>query len=267
MSTSDSAIKRQQSVHPRRLRIWVVLISALLVGIVVFAVIRGQGSVEGTEFSRTHFTARKFSFYEIPLLGLQITPIHRSERTPETATYLRQKGLIPKLPGGDKKWDVVTISRGLSAAKPNDANFLMEQLTIRSGNHSYWKQWSEDHPENAAVFWPVIHRLAGRELYLLMPALFEIAQTDLSADELTAAIDTYLIANFTDLIADMRAANRNRLANELLIEAMIDYPDAEPLRELASTMKQQPIDPAATRTESVAPSTTKTKTNADAKSP
>jgi len=267
VSTSDSATKRQQSVRPQRLRIWVILISTLLIGIVVFAVIRGQGSVEGTEFSPTHFTARHFSFYEIPLLGIQITPIHRSESTPETATYLRQKGLIPKLPGSDKKWDLVSISRGLSTSTFADANFLMQQLTIRSNSTSYWKQWSEDHPKNAAVLWPVIHRLAGRELYLLMPRLFEIAQTELSADELAVAIDTFLISNLVDLISEMRAANRNLLANQLLAEALIDYPNAQPFGDLVKTMKQPQRDSDTAQSDaanSLAPDAT---TNANAESP
>lgn len=216
----------------RRVRRWVTLIATLLLTLVVLAIVRVQGFVSGREFSPSHFQQRKFSFYEIPVLHLQITPIRRSGTTPSTATYLRQNGLITPDSGEPTDWHLVSISRGLTGTTPADADLLMTQLALQSGGDDYWRKWSKDYPALAKVLWPVIQRLAKRELYVLMPALFELAQFDQPADQLQAQIDQYLQTQYAQLISDMETANRTGLARSLLEEARQDYPQATEFRQL-----------------------------------
>src|SRR6056297_2194037 len=137
--------------------------TCLIVG-VGYLVIRTQGFVSGTEFSPTHFQQREFEFYEIPLLHWQITPIHRSAGTPPTATYIRQKSLIPAPMGVPSDWHLASHSRGLSEQKPADAQLLLWQLTLRADGDPFWRQWSIDHPQHAKLLWPWVQRLAEREL-------------------------------------------------------------------------------------------------------
>ena len=200
-----------------------------------FFVIRTQGYVSGVEFAPSHFQIRDFSFYEIPLLQHQITPIHRKTHSSATATYLRQKSLIPLTGGPAKTWHLVSISRGLTGTTPADASFLVDQMKLRFGGKDYWRQWSIDHPAKAALFWPKIQKLAGRELYVLIPALMELVAADSTkpggntktgnTQALQSKIDEYLQNQYLTLIGDMTAADREPLATALLAEARSDYPD------------------------------------------
>ncbi|KAA1260891.1 hypothetical protein LF1_34330 [Rubripirellula obstinata] len=206
----------------------------LLVG---FFVIRTQGHVSGVEFAPSHFQIREFSFYEIPLLHHQITPIHRKTRTSKTATYLRQKSLIQSTRGPAQTWHLVSLSRGLTGSTPADASFLIDQMELSSAGEDYWRQWSIDHPAKAALVWPVIQKLADRELYVLIPALLELVSANASkavtrTEELKSKIDEHLQDEYFSLIQDMIAADRLPLAEALLDEALADYPENEDLKSI-----------------------------------
>tara|TARA_R110002073_G_scaffold336224_2_gene531064 strand:+ start:12287 stop:13006 length:720 start_codon:yes stop_codon:yes gene_type:complete len=209
------------------------VIGTIFVSLFVLLFVRTQGFVSGREISPDTFVMRDFQFYEIPLVHLQITPIRRTASTPKTAIYLRQKKLVvdPSTPTG--RWDLVRIARGFTGATPMDGQLLVDQLSLEHQGNEYWRQWSIDHPGHAKVFWPVIQRLANRELYLLMPPLFELAQRQQTAAELGAKIDQMLVTQYRDLILDMRSAKRDELATGLLEEALKDFPDAEELKVLS----------------------------------
>lgn len=240
-STANSApAKRGKSL--RRL---VIAISAILLTLLLFIIVRIQGHVTGQEFAPTHFQQRDFSFYEIPLIHLQITPIKRSGSTPSSAMYIRQNNLIQPFTGKPQDWHLVSITRGLTGRTPADANLLLEQLLLENGGDVYWRKWSIDHANRAKVLWPVIQNLAQRELYILMPELFELAQRDLPPEELGRRIERSLQRRYYDLILDMKDAGRLELARGLLDEALQDYPDDESLRSLESQ-----LPPATERSES-----------------
>ena len=211
----------------------------LLVG---FFVIRTQGHVSGQEFSPTHFQTREFSFYEIPLLHMQITPIRRTLQTGTVGTYLRQKSLIVTPPGPADVWHLAQITRGLTGETPADASFLTDPLQMEFGGNEHWRQWSMDHPKRAAVLWPQVQKIAKRELYLLIPSLLDLVSSDvssavasdsnLSAPELQTRIDRHLQREYLGLILDMQAAGRHQLAADLLAEARADYPENRELAEI-----------------------------------
>ncbi|MGI9473148.1 MAG: hypothetical protein ACR2NZ_16520 [Rubripirellula sp.] len=214
------------------MRRWITVFATVVIVIVLLIVIRTQGFVSGYEFSPTHFQQRRFSFYEIPLIHLQITPIRRSSATPATATYVRQNALITPHTGVPTVWHLVSLSRGLTGATPADANLLLDQLELSSGK-DYWTDWSKKHPKRAKVLWPYVQRLAERELYLLLPSIFELAQLDPhSPQQLQDSIDEYLRREYALLIEDMRSADRDDLADQLLAEALQDYPDDPGLVQL-----------------------------------
>ena len=192
----------------------------MLLTLLLFIIIRTQGHVTGKEFAPTHFRQRDFSFYEIPLVHLQITPIKRSGSTPSTALYIRQNGLIKTFAGEPAIWHLVSISRGLTGQTPADPQLLLDQLEFQKGSDDYWRKWSIDHAKQARVLWPAIQELAQRELYILMPELFELAQLDLKPAELDAQIDQLLRDRYHGLILDMKAADRVELARQLLDEAL-----------------------------------------------
>ena len=201
----------------------------------LFAVVRMQGHVTGQEFSPTHFRVRRFSFYEIPLFHIQITPIKRAGITPRSATYIRQKSLIPK-PQGPEIWHLVSLTRGISGTTPGDAELLVNQLTLKVDSIDFWRQWSIDHPQRATLLWPVIQRLAKRELYILMPGLMEFALIDQPPAKFSQQADEWLREEYVKLVEDMRDAERVELAGQLLNEALSDFPSDAELTELQATL-------------------------------
>lgn len=209
----------------RRVRVAIALIATVVIGLAMFLIVRIQGYVSGEEFSPVDFQQRHFSFYEIPLIHVQITPIRRVGTTTSTARYLRRNSLLTTPPPTAATWHLVKISRRIVRSTPGDAELLTDQLTFRRDGDPHWKRWSQEHPDQARIFWPVIQRLANRELYILMPELFERAQRSTSADSLQASIDEFLRQEYHELVDEMRAAGRQELAEQLSREAAEDYPD------------------------------------------
>ena len=215
------------------MRRWVIFVAAVVLSLLVLFVIRTQGYVKGTEFAPTHFQTREFSFYEIPFLHLQITPIWRKGTSYPSITYVRQSSLIPIAKGAptDDQWHLVQISRGLSGTTPADAELLISRFQFY-GSSGYWKQWSIDHPKKAAILWPVVQRLAKRELYVLTPLVFEIAQEENDVAKFALQIDRLLQREYLSIVRDMREAGRDKLAEALLDEAVSEYPDSTDLAKL-----------------------------------
>jgi len=184
-----------------------------------------MGRVQGEEFSPTHFRTRTFSFYEIPIIHWQITPIHRSSNTPSSATLVAQKKWITPAAGDPTVWHLVSLRRGLEASEDADAALLVNQLRMRGSSGSAWRRWSQDHPELASVLWPEVAKLAQRELYILMPRLFELTRPIEGVEPLRTTMASYLSEEYASLVRDMRAAGRDDLAKTLMAEAEADNPD------------------------------------------
>lgn len=270
-ATSKSSSAPGPRHRPGRLaNLWVTLISVLCIALLIFLMEVWLGHVSGVEFDPVTFQTRTFQYYEIPLLHIQITPVRRKTRSPQASVYLSQNNLLQ--PGGpsardasantppaagppsgadskiaDSKidaknhsvgqpaatpWHLVSVNRGRSRSEPADAALLVDQLMQHEDGSSVWKAWSQDHPKLAAIVWPRIATLAQRELYLLIPGLmWEIRGCD-DPDAMSGVIDGYLQTEMVDLVSDMRASDRDELADALLAEALLDYPDHEPLLAL-----------------------------------
>ncbi|MEX0824972.1 MAG: hypothetical protein WD119_02335 [Pirellulaceae bacterium] len=218
-------------------------IASTILILFVGGVILMQGRVHGTEFSPTHFQTRSFSFHEIPLLHLQLTPIRRSAATAAASSYLRANNLIRVPPGTSTQWHLVRITRGMGPATPADSHILVKYLNLDRSQSAYWKQWSVDHPELAKALWPRIQRLAQRELYVLMPDLFELAVRAPSSTEVfTKQLDRLIRESTLRLAADMTEAGRVELARALLTEALTDFPNDPELQAASDALPPPPDD-------------------------
>lgn len=211
-----------------------ISVSSIMTVILVGGFVLFKGNVSGYEFAPSHFQTREFSFYEIPYLEIQISPIRRSVVNDKLARQLRTQSLVT-IPRGRKPntWHLVSLRRGPTLT-PALASLLVDSMRIGglSGN-LYWVSWISDHPNRAAVLWPTVQQLAERELYVLIPELLELARSfpgDDDAASFQTAADELLVGQYVSLIADLRLADRAPLAEELLREALQDYPDAERLR-------------------------------------
>lgn len=225
------------------------------------------GKVEGVEFSPSRFQTRHFSVHEIPWLKIQVSPIHRTTSQSSTARYLIAQSLIqpisaapavsnpPRLQPATKEksvatkpvapvtpaavpdpWHLVTLTRGGVTAQFADAKLLTDQLEIRHyaqvQTNEYWHHWSIREPNKAKMLWPIIQKLAFRELYILMPPLFSLAMDATDDQAFKQSIDEYLKKSYAELVVEMRSAGREELAAELLSEAITDFPNDKNLQAL-----------------------------------
>jgi hypothetical protein len=234
-SVSTSAQSGKSSAKRNRsIRVWVSVSAAIIICVVLGLLIRTQGFVRGSEFAPTHFVQRSFSFYEIPFFHWQITPIRRSDDTPPAATYVKTAHL-KKLPLAKASvWHLVSLSRGISGTTTADANLLVAQLKFSEKSDPYWVDWSKQNPKQAAILWPIIQRLAERELYVFIPMVFATADSqDRSPAELQKILDEQLAQEYVSLIKDMREAGNVTLAATLLSESLADYPNHPDLQRLS----------------------------------
>lgn len=223
-----------------------VIIVGSLVGIVLLL-----GRVSGREFLPDRFEVRHFSFLEIPLLRVQVSPVRYTPTPSALARYLRTTGKVtPFTSEGEEvrgdQWHLVELRRGDGAPLHADAKLLVDFLyqpadrslspagTAGGGPASskagpqrqhQWHQWSLEHPAQAAVLWPRVQRLAHRRLYLLIPDLFRIAEETQSGPALRAAIDALLRSRYEQMIAESQSAGQHALAESIRQAALADYPD------------------------------------------
>jgi len=196
------------------------------------------GSVSGTEFSPSHFKMRRFTVHEIPLLRIQISPMQRTAMQTATARYLIAQSLIQTPAGPPNDWQLVDLTRAKVNQTEADPKLLTDQLEFivynqaNSTGNEFWHDWSIREPAKAKVLWPVIQKLAIRELYVLIPKLFSLAIDANSERSLQQSIDDYLRVSYVNLVSEMRDAKRTELADEFLSEALADFPSDEKLQAL-----------------------------------
>jgi hypothetical protein len=189
------------------------------------------GCVQGQEFSPDTFQRRSFSFYEVPLFGLQVSPISRDFITGSCETYLIDQKLIvpdPKTASGPR-WDLVFANRGFGATERlsaySEAKILCYYLDAQDKKGiSIWRGWSEKHPAQARILWPAIANLARQHLYLFTPDLMRLAEANLSPEELKSQIARTLSSKYCLLARSHQSLGRHDTAVELFTEALTHSP-------------------------------------------
>jgi len=153
------------------------------------------GAVHGVEFCPQTFERRSYSFYELPVIGIQVTGVRREDLPTAAETFLATAKLLPTPAGKQRDWHIVVGSRGLRLARKGDANILLQYLEAREANQEHrWVKWSEDHPELAKIFWPAVQRLAIEELYVFVPDLFDLTKLASDPAEFRKQVDRQLAA-------------------------------------------------------------------------
>jgi hypothetical protein len=166
--------------------------------------VRIYGLVIGEEFSPDTFKQRKFYYFELPLVHLQVTPVWRDEDTSTLAVHLRSKKLLPASKEDEPRWHFVHAIRG-GEPLTGDANILRGYMEIRQDDEILWLQWSKDHREAAAVFWPTVAEVARDHQYVFLPEMFELALAAENADGLRRDLDQLLAKEYSALAANQFA--------------------------------------------------------------
>ncbi len=170
----------------------------------------------GQEFSPHLFARRDFYYYQIPLLGIQVTPVYRSDATNSLETYLQTRGSIPGTTLENPRWDLVTVIAGISKPVRGDAEILCRYLeALDQRGDLYWRQWSIRHPAAARVLWPLVAFAARQQLYVFVPDLFELADREVDPGRLAAGLRRSLAVQY-ERLADIQDQLENGfMASEL----------------------------------------------------
>lgn len=163
-------------------RRWLPIIGWTIVGLLgvtllVFIATVLLGGVHGEEFCPQTFERRTYSYYELPIVRIQITGERHKTKTGLTETFVTSEKYIT--PGSGKKdWHVLVGSQGTRLRRPGDAGILMKYLdSEESGDRRRWVHWSENHGELAKILWPAVQQLAVSEAYVSVPDLFDLTKT------------------------------------------------------------------------------------------
>lgn len=200
--------------------LWSIL-GLLAVTLLVFLLTLWFGGVHGTEFSPQTFERRSYSFYELPVIGIQVTAIRHDDLSGTAETFLTSNKYVAVPPaGGPQDWHIIVGSRGTKMFRKGDASILMQYLDSRdAGDYHRWVKWSEDNPKLAKVFWPAVQRLAGHDLYIFIPDLFLLAKQHSDAVKLQAAIDKLVAEKLLFLARRLQGRAEHAEAVKVLDEA------------------------------------------------
>jgi len=213
-------------------RIAFIVFSLFSVTIVAFYVTTFFGTVQGEEFAPDTFERREFHYYEVPLLGLQVSPIHRSDGTGDLENYLLGEKILTDESGSkETRWDLVRAHRGLipdrsRSIAQGDAQILCRYFDAMDGQgEKIWLQWSKKNEALAKVLWPTVAKLARQQLYVFTPDVLAVARDAADAAELEEKIVELLSAKYLDLAVCQQRLGDHELAVELFTESLSYDPD------------------------------------------
>ena len=203
-----------------------LILAALVYSTFYFGLVRGQ------EFAADSFNRREFSFYQIPLVGLQITPINRRDITNDLESYLIAQKFIagPSPSAATKRWDLVLAHRGFvpDEQRPlsqGEARILCEYLDAgdAKGNH-IWLDWTKNNSAIAKVVWPAVAQVARQELYFFAPELLICARNATNAVELQRELDALLADKYLAFGNIQQQLDHHEEAVELFTSALVHAP-------------------------------------------
>jgi hypothetical protein len=179
----------------RRWPRWLVICAWSLMGLLasslmVLIATLTFGGVHGTEFCPQTFDRRSYSYYELPIVRIQVTGERHEDLTGATEVFLTSKKYITPAASGRQDWHVLVGSRGSKLRQPGDAGLLITYLdAMDSKDEHRWARWSEDHADLAKVFWPAVQELALHDKYIFVPDLFDLAKSISEAAQLKKELD------------------------------------------------------------------------------
>jgi hypothetical protein len=177
-------------------------VAALLLagaGLLVVA-IAGFGNVVGQEFAPGTFQRRSFVYYQIPLLRIQISPVFRDNITSPLERYVSKQGFTAGPSKQASRWVIVRAVFAGSRRWSGDSEILCKYLDQRDQDGDYaWLKWSKEHPELAKCLWPKIAQAAQQDLYVMVPALFHLADTATDSDRLRQELSAHLADTYLRL--------------------------------------------------------------------
>jgi hypothetical protein len=157
------------------------------------------GQISGQEFAPDTLERRRYSYYELPVVRIQVTPIWRSVSRPELEQALVD-GKYVEISSPPGRWDLIASYRLAQMLREGDAQILSNYLDAwNDAGEVHWLQWTTSHPAIAKILWPEIVKLARQELYFFMPELFELAAERTDAQAFQGDLKQILARKYEEL--------------------------------------------------------------------
>jgi hypothetical protein len=161
------------------------VVALSMTAITVILIVALFGRVRGEEFSPTTFSRRAFTFYRLPLMRWQISPVYRKGNTGALELYLAKNNMLGN-PIIAPRWDIVQLVAAAGSPDYGSAHSLCAHLDLRDERGNLiWMNWTKDHAQLAQVLWPTVARAAQRQVYFAIP---EMMQTAMRASTKTPAL-------------------------------------------------------------------------------
>jgi hypothetical protein len=209
---------------------WPVLIGALL--LLLASVTLLFGGVSGIELSQQDLTARKFSYRQLPLVRIQISPVYREPIFSAASSVNIAQHLKPLARGKTIQWDLVEFSEANRSHPPADAAILYRILELKNTNNEFlWDAWSTKFPNRAAEMWPAIQDLAQCRLYWVTPKVMELYRSGSTDSTLIPERNEILSSAAKLAIEDFAAAGQYEAARNVF-QTLRRYDDFEELNGL-----------------------------------
>lgn len=145
-----------------------------------FGILLSTSSINGEEFSPITFQKRSFSYSRLPWTKIRIA---KTALGPPIATA--PTDVLKHLPtlGQSVVWHVATLRTWNDETHP--ASILVDSLEQRNADGANaWGAWSFDHPQSAAILWPMVQQVALQSLYSCIPEMLRAAESSTSPEQL-----------------------------------------------------------------------------------
>jgi hypothetical protein len=251
MTSSGSS---SASTNDRR---WIMRAVFIALGVLAFLFVVSVatlmfGAVSGQEFSPQTFTRRSFFYYQVPLLGAQVSPITRDNQTNSLENYLSAERLVTGAQSKEQRWDLVYTTSGGGNLVEGDAGILCTYLDAKGEDGTlYWEAWSKENPELAKILWPVVSRIACQQLYMFTPEMIELAKRARDPARFQQRLHQTAAGQYLRLAEIQQQLANHGAAAKLLAEALTYTPDDPLLKqrhaaasEAAAAQSQSPGDEA-----------------------
>jgi hypothetical protein len=178
-SISNSKSMGRNRISSEKLALSVILIGF---GLLFLAMYLMQNlHVAGREFSADLFQTRNFSFFRIPGTTWNLTAT-----TLGPASSPNSKSVLNHLQSGTGlgPWQVIEVGQGTRSEQRGPSILVSYLNQTGPDGFNFWDAWSFRNPRLAAVLWPLVQEAARRELYEIVPELFQMAQENAEPDKL-----------------------------------------------------------------------------------
>ncbi|MEQ8786452.1 MAG: tetratricopeptide repeat protein [Pirellulaceae bacterium] len=209
------------------IRVLIFVVGGLGLMVIIWLWIITFGSVGGEEFSPERFQRRSFTFYQIPGLGVQISPVVReTSRNGFEKFLISNKYVSVTASEGKARWDLVRDSQHHPEAADCDAAILCEYLDTTTDKGGWkWQKWSEDNAKKAKLLWPIVAEFARAEMYIYIPDLLSAVERSEQQGGFTALLNQTAADSYCRLAQVEQGFDRHQKAVELFGVALRHDPE------------------------------------------